>query len=112
MDQKWTNKILIVGLITCNVIFFLYILLMSFTKKTTDKPELIALEFMVWISDSIISIILIVSAIYTVIKLRKMFSDSFKSESYKMGIIMMIFCFAFLAKTCFGWAMYSSYKKN
>lgn len=57
-------------MIVSNVIFIIYIIIMSSTSKSTDRGELIALEFMVWISDSIISIILIGSAIYTVVKLR------------------------------------------
>ena len=65
---KSTFKIFTVGLIVSNVIFLIYIIIMSSTSKSTDRGELIALEFMVWISDSIISIILIGSAIYTVVK--------------------------------------------
>jgi hypothetical protein len=99
-------------LIVSNVIFLIYIIIMSSTSKSTDRGELIALEFMVWISDSIISIILIGSAIYTVVKLRSMFGNDFYSESCKMAIIMIIFCFAFLAKTCFGWAIYTIYTKT
>ena len=106
------DRLLIIGLIVCNLLFAVYIGFLVATSKRYSEmtnneermsriSDFVTLEFACWVVDSISYMMLLISAAYTIRKLRTIFGKVIDSEANRMFLIMFTFIAAFGIKTAY-----------
>lgn len=106
---------LVFGLIFCNLMFAMYIIFLILTSNDYNEGSFnsqnrndlfVKIELFCWSVETFSAVVLIASALLTVFHLRKMFGSDFNKESFRMNLIITIFCLAFLSKTIYQWLMF------
>jgi heme/copper-type cytochrome/quinol oxidase subunit 3 len=98
---------LIGGLALFNITFLIYLIVLLVTKD--KESEIIEVELFCWIVGTISTTILLSAIIYTLVKLRKMWTGQDNAEVKRIRYIAVFFGLAFVTRTVYEWAEYIEY---
>ena len=105
--SNFTKIILAIFLTLFNLSFLIYLIFILLSLDTDSIG--IQLEIFCWAMGTISSTLLLSTIIYTIVKLRQMWTGQENAEAKRITYIAAVFCIAFVTKSIYEWTEYSIY---